>query len=99
MGKGRVTSVDCFHALYPINYAVIPYIYNTLCGYGIGLGSLYRDTFMSDGAQRFYTTHIQYINREYVFHTKLETVWIGSDQIRFSTFNIFLHLRARHGHF
>jgi hypothetical protein len=76
MGKSRVTSVDCIHALYPINYAVIPYIYTAPygCGYGIGLGSLYRDTYVSDGAQRFYTTHIQYVNREYVLHTKLETV-------------------------
>ena len=76
----------------PIPYQLLGHpIYNTLlCGYGIGLGSLYRDTYVSDGAQRFYTTHIQYINREYVLHTKLETVWIGSDQTRCSTFNIFL---------
>jgi hypothetical protein len=37
--------------------------------YGIGLGSLYRDTYVLD-AQRFYTNHIQYINREYVLHNK-----------------------------
>jgi hypothetical protein len=55
--------------------------------YGIGLGSLYRDTYVLD-AQRFYTNHIQYINREYVLHTKPETVWIGSDQIRCSTFQL-----------
>ena len=47
-------------------------------------------TRMSDDAQRFYTTHIQYINREYVLHTKPETDWKGSDQIRGSIFNIFL---------
>ena len=70
MGKGYVTSVGCFHAQYLINYAVIPIIYRTWYGYGIGLGSLYRDTYVSDGAQRFYTTHIQNINGEYVLHTK-----------------------------
>jgi len=68
MGKGRVTSVGYFHALHLINYAVIPYIYSTWCGYGNGLGSLYRDTFVSDGAQLFYTIYIQYINGEYVLH-------------------------------
>ena len=47
-----------------------PYIYSTWYGYGIDLGSLYRDTYVSDGAQRFYTTHIQNINGEYVLHTK-----------------------------
>jgi hypothetical protein len=41
-----------------------PYIYSTWYGYGIGLGSLYRDTYVSVRAHRFHTTHVQYIDVE-----------------------------------